>query len=428
MKFKKINYVVDEDKNYNLSSVEDVYRFRHPQSYFLNYLNNKTSVTRSNFKEAVKKNRNVLYEIGTQQGPYWWLGALNQDFPDLVNMFDLINKVQPNLFKLTRAQKAIIHIDQSLEGFPLYETGNRDFFNVIHQKINEYKINPNQIIYTTSNLIENKVYDKWCKDHKIDKKIKIVSALFFAEMSKSHHFYRTNNNINASITFDDHIEYKTKNSVKNFSCLNRVLRPHRIALIKMLNYYNLIENNDISFDNFEKNYNPNNYKKNHPAFTEENYNNLKSKLPLIIDQKNFEINQAQNFLKDTYLRTWYSVITETYFQDYYKDSVFLSEKIFKPIRAMHPFILVCQPNSLQLMRSLGFKTFSEFWDESYDTMEDPVKRLDKICKLILNLNKLNKDEWMQLYQKLRPILEHNYKNLLNTSWVNYDNISKGLYL
>jgi len=427
MTIKEVVSVYDTPNRYNLSTKDSDQRFRFSQNYFYFSISNAFKLTHSNFKDAKKQNKNIIYEIGTTQGPYWWLGDLNKDYPNLIHMFDLIHQQQPKLFKLTNTKKAVIHIDQTLEGFPLLDSINKkDYYRSIHNKIDQYNINPEQIIYSTSNLIENKKYQMWCNANNIKKRMRIVDQMFFAEMSRGHHFFQSTKS-GSEVTVDEHLDFKNNNHVKTFSCLNRVIRQHRIALLAMLNYYDLIEGSELSFDVYDNHYLDTKTFKNHNAFNKTNLDNIKSKVPLTVDVSDFTVNKAQHFLKSTYLNTWYSIITETYFQDHYKDSVFFSEKIFKPMRAMHPFILVCQPHALKTLKTFGFKTFSDFWDESYDSIEDPVQRLDAICKLASSLNKKSKSEWLSMYSDMRSVLEHNYEHLTNTQWVNYDSVLKDLY-
>lgn len=62
--------------------------------------------------------------------------------------------------------------------------------------------------------------------------------------------------------------------------------------------------------------------------------------------------------------------------------VFLSEKGYKPIAMLHPFMIIGQPNTLKCVKQAGFETFPELWDESYDDNIDFYKRIDQIMKNI----------------------------------------------
>jgi hypothetical protein len=103
-------------------------------------------------------------------------------------------------------------------------------------------------------------------------------------------------------------------------------------------------------------------------------------------------------------------VTETRFA---QPTANYSEKVYNAIFYKKPFILVAPPKTLQYMKEEGFRTFSDFWDESYDDIEIHQDRLFTIFNLIDQLNKKPIDELRNIYRQMIPILEHNY-NLLQT--------------
>ena len=62
--------------------------------------------------------------------------------------------------------------------------------------------------------------------------------------------------------------------------------------------------------------------------------------------------------------------------------VFLSEKSYKPLGMLHPFMIVGQQHTLKCIRQSGFETFPELWDESYDDEINFYKRIELIMKNI----------------------------------------------
>lgn len=72
-----------------------------------------------------------------------------------------------------------------------------------------------------------------------------------------------------------------------------------------------------------------------------------------------------------------SVVMET--NSNYK-SYQLSEKIYKPLMAEHPFVVFGPPGYLKYMQSQGYRTFDKWIDESYDQEIDNHKRIDKIVQ------------------------------------------------
>jgi hypothetical protein len=62
--------------------------------------------------------------------------------------------------------------------------------------------------------------------------------------------------------------------------------------------------------------------------------------------------------------------------------VFISEKSLKPMAMQHPFILIATPGTLAEIRSFGFETFPELWDESYDSVANFQQRLLLIMRQV----------------------------------------------
>lgn len=111
-----------------------------------------------------------------------------------------------------------------------------------------------------------------------------------------------------------------------------------------------------------------------------------------------------------YKNTFCSVVLDTYCSE---DYVVLDEKVFKPIAYGHPFLLLCNQGGLKTLQSIGFKTFGDFWDESYDDLQG-YDRLEAIFKLVLEIEKWSIDHMNLVYNKMLPIIKHNQEHFYNT--------------
>ena len=141
------------------------------------------------------------------------------------------------------------------------------------------------------------------------------------------------------------------------------------------------------------------------------YKSIKKKKKQIVDAES--INSVWGFgfeRKQDYQDTYFSVVSETLF---YETGTYLSEKVFKPLAHCHPFVLVSRPNSLQYLQNIGFKTFGDVWDESYDKIDDDENRMTKIYQLVKSLSDKSDEEWLDIYKKVKEILIHNRNHLLN---------------
>jgi len=107
------------------------------------------------------------------------------------------------------------------------------------------------------------------------------------------------------------------------------------------------------------------------------------------------------------------IVAETVFD---RDKIHLTEKIFKPMVMMQPFVVFAGAGSLQYLRRYGFQTFDSIWDESYDLERDHDRRYQKILKLINDLSNLSDAEINAILIKCRPILEHNHKRFYSESF------------
>jgi hypothetical protein len=86
---------------------------------------------------------------------------------------------------------------------------------------------------------------------------------------------------------------------------------------------------------------------------------------------------------------------------------FPTEKTARPLATKTPFLIMSAPNHIKNLRRLGFRSFGQFWDESYDYQQG-VQRLQSIQAIIDNLAKLENKQLEYMYQQMLPILDHNY--------------------
>jgi hypothetical protein len=92
---------------------------------------------------------------------------------------------------------------------------------------------------------------------------------------------------------------------------------------------------------------------------------------------------------------------------------YISEKTLNAIGNFRPFIIVGAPKTLSMLKEMGFKTFDQWWDESYDDVTNNTDRLAKICEIISYINSFSLAELKILYNEMKLILIHNEKTLAN---------------
>jgi hypothetical protein len=114
------------------------------------------------------------------------------------------------------------------------------------------------------------------------------------------------------------------------------------------------------------------------------------------------------FDADFYKKIGVDIVTETVFEYPYP---FITEKTYRSIACLRPFVIVGPYQTLHFIRTLGFKTFSVIINEEYDNLQDPMLRFDAVCNSISTfinrpLAKIKHD-----VESVSDILVHNNKVL-----------------
>lgn len=104
------------------------------------------------------------------------------------------------------------------------------------------------------------------------------------------------------------------------------------------------------------------------------------------------------------------LVAETTFD---QNKIHLTEKIFKPMVMMQPFIVFAGAGSLQYLKKYGFQTFGDIWDESYDLEPDHKRRYMMLLDLTHDLCKLSDTRFNELLIKCESIVEHNHKHFFS---------------
>jgi hypothetical protein len=96
----------------------------------------------------------------------------------------------------------------------------------------------------------------------------------------------------------------------------------------------------------------------------------------------------------------------------------VTEKLWRPIVARRPFIVVSNAEYLMNLRKLGFKTFDAWWNEDYDWAHNG-NRIKKIDELLTELAQWSTEELEAKLIDMSETLEHNYETFVN---LKYDKI------
>ena len=347
---------------------------------------------------------------GVTHSPGDWCGYtdLNKQYdPHMLERKSVFAYLSEKQLSAIRKKKCFLLLDQSHEG---YHTSW--LFDWFHDCCSHYNISPTQIIYVTGNLAVIKQYDIWIKNSTTQEKMCVIPNIQFEEYIQDS----AEQQIGIIPTVNQQIEYKTKNlnNIKLYNAFQKRPRPHRIWLFSKLYECQLLDDGINSMNSFSHR----NTFYEGKVLDKSLYDSFINLLPMYprsdLDTKfknGFVGALGDLFNRDlnhqATLDTWVSVVSEASFAE---DTCFISEKSFKPIATMHPFIIYGNKHSLQYLRGMGYKTFGDFIDESYDELES-WDRLDAIIKIIKDIKEMPPNKKLEWFISMKPILNHNFRTL-----------------
>tara|TARA_E500000318_G_scaffold112057_1_gene133757 strand:+ start:12795 stop:14075 length:1281 start_codon:yes stop_codon:yes gene_type:complete len=318
-----------------------------------------------------------------------------------------IDKLPNYVLNSTRNNKCKIIFDDTLEGDTLFR-----FIDILYSRISELNLPPKNIYYITNNLYAEKSHDEYCVEKNILEKINVISFMWnvfdIQRLKKS-------NLLPTTVNIKDEIKYKEDNldSIKTFLKVNRTDRPERNIFMLYINYHKLYSKFNISFPNLPA------YE--YPEFfpeltTRKNIDELKEKIPFDIDitdktnhgEPGTGINQFNAdlpFLPIHYKNTFISTVMCAF--PHTPNACHLHSSTFNPMYCGHPIIQFGPLGHLNELKKRGFKTFDKWWDESYDSIEEPWLRLEKVLGIVKNLAKLDNKELLRMYKSMESVLQHN---------------------
>lgn len=316
-----------------------------------------------------------------------------------------------NVLHNIRFLNGYLFMDMALEAWVSSTT-----FRAMHRYFDNWSIPTNKVIYQTgaSNAVE--LYDAFCKQNNIPDNLRM--KVFSWDSQEWIWSVRYANE-----------EYDNKKHIdlieKTFMCLNYRYRPHRLDMTMLFHKLDLLKdsfftlparNPEVWHDVFRNNIHP--VFKEKIGITEEELNVLEQMLPLRIDHlpeshaNHFRMtHDDQRELTQFYTKSLVAIITETLAYD---EAVTETEKTLKTIAHKQPFILVAAPKALLYLRSHGYQTFSQWWDESYDDIEDHYDRMVAIGNVCKDIHSWDRNKRAQFLEESKGVLQHNYNKMKST--------------
>lgn len=203
---------------------------------------------------------------------------------------------------------------------------------------------------------------------------------------------------------------------KRYNCFNNAPRDHRKVLFNLLKDNDLLKCGIVSYRMFSWDTNDDFY--------------YKEEEPIFLDEMNSEDSWNDFrwfcFNKNYVDETYFNVVTESYpdwyegFNDYEHQDLMITEKTCKALISQ-PFIVLGNYGTLKKLREWGFKTYPEFFDESYDLIESGDERIKFIFNEVKRLCNMDIEELKDKYKSVIWKIKYNrniMKNFKEDKFIN----------
>ena len=340
------------------------------------------------------------------------------DWPAEIEFIDIFNSdvrsnmgfVPAEVWDAIRKRKAVLVIDDKTEGFRYERRNFEKLFGLLELIVETFQIPAESLLFITCNFRMEEEYFKYIALKNAAPKVKIVAEDYFQQLA-----INSSEGVLSKPLPPNKIE-------KTFLSLNRHFNPYRQYLV--FDYWlngltdgNLISLNDtynVSWVNTAAMFDPNSYTDfigdSDISPYMDNVAAFVATLPLVVDLHDFNINQLRVLDPTIYRKTLLSVVNETNSEH---RSLYLTEKIYKTIAIGHPFMLMGDMDALKYLRSLGYKTYSDFFDESYDDAQTLHQRKTCILNELKRLDSLSLEQKQKMSDDMVEIATFNREVLKN---------------
>ena len=315
---------------------------------------------------------------------------------------DLRNTINDYLIAKDRPY---IVISNAFEG-EIHHKQPDTFLEQLHSILREYDSKKVVLIMCDANLKKN--YKRWCKNHK--EKPVIGHCIYFPYTL----LHRTIEHFNRHRIKRKELTEK----YKHYICMNAAAKPHRFRMIEKL----------FSNDWHKKGYITylNRYGANTKHMANENFQG--QELLLDFNAKTIDEQSNQEILPKQYKEAVFDIVNESIVSD---TSIFITEKVWKPILYKNPFIILGSKGTCKhLERFFGIRLYQDMINYSFDYVDYPHRfnRIvdDNLRRIMeMPIEKLN--EWLNSKQ-VQYILSYNQTKLINTQIPNQiDYIDKQIH-
>ena len=266
----------------------------------------------------------------------------------------------------------------------------------------------------------NDTIDKLCSKHNISKNaIKFVIANYklkntdpFVYFPDDEVYYRYLHVIENKYVKKHNLNQRKK----KFTCLIRADKLWRKIYASYIYQMNMTQQGFFSYTGYKyetshKGLDDIDLWKEYDDTLQQDILSFEMQLPFYCDKLTDQEHNNHKIINEEYFnQAYFNYVVETHFDN---DTIFLTEKTFKPILNLQPFVIIGNPGSLALLKDLGYKTFDTVIKEDYDNIINHKDRMSQILKISFDLTNLSHKHHIRIQQIISQALQHNQKLFLS---------------
>jgi len=330
-------------------------------------------------KNSISKLDWFVYPIIINE-PYYQIRSLIKPHDPNYGLFSLVSK---DILEAIKDNKGVIYVDITAE--PINEP---DLKELVATFVN-----------TDLNIIFNISRDDYCDGKVFFNLLGWMESFFLVRPLRNQTF----NGFSGKTT------YSTREQ-KSFSLFNARYDKHAGATIitHLLDKYDLFKKGHVYIQDKGKN-------------IVQAYDQAKSQFsldsPLLFKLRINEIKNTQDiydipiWIYFAMKYSYFNLVVEAYYSNDSFNFPYVTEKIWRNLPLNKPFVVVGQKHLLKNFKSLGYKSFHPYIDESYDNFSDNDRVL-RVFKETLRLCSFTENDWITFNKKTKHIHIHNKHNFL----------------
>tara|TARA_B100001013_G_scaffold275346_1_gene175832 strand:+ start:2856 stop:4160 length:1305 start_codon:yes stop_codon:yes gene_type:complete len=340
---------------------------------------------------------------------------------------DIFTFLRKKMLKKLRNDRNIFYLlDASTEGFSTIY-GSTPFFDILYFNCIKHNISPKKIIFVSSNMVEERNIIRYNMENNIKESIHVACFNNFEQMLFNLKDYTRVDPelVKQKDLLDKFTEDRYRTVVKEstrfyygrkyFLSLSRVNRPHRMLSTYEIFNSDIFSRGMVSHNKLLEREKVNQMHEALPincGITEVELEKFIRILPLIVDTEDFKTNHAMSFSSHLHWATLFQVVNETFAENWLNTSRFWSEKTFRAIYHMQPFIIWGQPGANKNLQDYGYKLYDKMFDYHFDSIKDTTKRWRVLMRVLTDtvkyLDSLNTNKQLEWRFQCQDILKHNY--------------------